>query len=52
MGKFGGCEIDYHSDLDMVFLYEADGGTFHARRCAAAVRLPPISTSSASLGSA
>ena len=32
MGKFGGCEINYHSDLDMVFLYEADGGTFHARR--------------------
>jgi len=24
MGKFGGCEINYHSDLDMVFLYEAD----------------------------
>ena len=32
MGKFGGCEINYHSDLDMVFLYETDGGTFHARR--------------------
>jgi [glutamine synthetase] adenylyltransferase / [glutamine synthetase]-adenylyl-L-tyrosine phosphorylase len=32
MGKFGGREINYHSDLDMVFLYEADGGTFHARR--------------------
>jgi [glutamine synthetase] adenylyltransferase / [glutamine synthetase]-adenylyl-L-tyrosine phosphorylase len=32
MGKFGGCEINYHSDLDMVFLYEADGATFHARR--------------------
>ncbi len=32
MGKFGGCEINYHSDLDMVFLYEAEGGTFHARR--------------------
>ena len=32
MGKFGGREINYHSDLDLVFLYEADGGTFHARR--------------------
>lgn len=32
MGKFGGREINYHSDLDMVFLYEADGATFHARR--------------------
>jgi [glutamine synthetase] adenylyltransferase / [glutamine synthetase]-adenylyl-L-tyrosine phosphorylase len=32
MGKFGGCEINYHSDLDMVFLYETDGATFHARR--------------------
>src|SRR5262249_37905324 len=32
MGKFGGREINYHSDLDMVFLYEADGSTFHARR--------------------
>ncbi len=31
MGKFGGREINYHSDLDMVFLYEADGGTFHAQ---------------------
>ncbi|HEY2881537.1 MAG TPA: glutamate-ammonia-ligase adenylyltransferase, partial [Pirellulales bacterium] len=32
MGKFGGREINYHSDLDMVFLYEGDGATFHARR--------------------
>ena len=32
MGKFGGREMNYHSDLDMIFLYEADGGTFHARR--------------------
>jgi [glutamine synthetase] adenylyltransferase / [glutamine synthetase]-adenylyl-L-tyrosine phosphorylase len=32
MGKFGGREINYHSDLDMVYLYEADGGTFHVRR--------------------
>ncbi len=27
MGKFGGRELNYHSDLDMVFLYEADGNT-------------------------
>ncbi len=27
MGKFGGAEINYHSDLDLIFLYEADGNT-------------------------
>ena len=27
MGKFGGREMNYHSDLDVVFLYEADGQT-------------------------
>ncbi len=27
MGKFGGQEMNYHSDLDVVFLYEADGHT-------------------------
>lgn len=27
MGKLGGCEPNYHSDLDVVFLYEADGYT-------------------------
>jgi glutamate-ammonia-ligase adenylyltransferase len=27
MGKFGGQEMNYHSDLDIVFLYEADGHT-------------------------
>jgi len=32
LGKFGGAELNYHSDLDLVFLYEGDGGTFHARR--------------------
>ena len=25
LGKFGGREMNYHSDLDIVFLYEADG---------------------------
>jgi len=27
MGKFGGREMNSHSDLDVVFLYEADGNT-------------------------
>ncbi len=27
MGKLGGRELNYHSDLDVVFLYEADGHT-------------------------
>ncbi|MCA9150362.1 MAG: bifunctional [glutamate--ammonia ligase]-adenylyl-L-tyrosine phosphorylase/[glutamate--ammonia-ligase] adenylyltransferase [Planctomycetales bacterium] len=27
MGKFGGSEPNYHSDLDVVFLYEAEGST-------------------------
>jgi glutamate-ammonia-ligase adenylyltransferase len=30
MGKFGGQEMNYHSDLDIIFLYEADGHTVHA----------------------
>jgi glutamate-ammonia-ligase adenylyltransferase len=29
MGKFGGQEMNYHSDLDIVFLYEADGHTHY-----------------------
>jgi glutamate-ammonia-ligase adenylyltransferase len=32
MGKFGGRELNYYSDLDLVFLYQADGQTAHARR--------------------
>lgn len=32
LGKLGGRELNYHSDLDLVFLYEADGQTQHARR--------------------
>jgi glutamate-ammonia-ligase adenylyltransferase len=32
MGKLGGREINYHSDLDIVFLYEADGHTAPAGR--------------------
>ena len=27
MGKFGGQELNYHSDLDLIFLYEEDGDT-------------------------
>jgi len=29
LGKVGGREPNYHSDLDIVFLYEADGNTAH-----------------------
>ncbi len=32
LGKLGGREPNYHSDLDVIFLYEADGSTVHARR--------------------
>ncbi len=32
MGKLGGREPNYHSDLDVVFLYEADGVTQHPLR--------------------
>ncbi len=27
LGKFGGRELNYHSDLDLIFLHEADGQT-------------------------
>ena len=30
LGKFGGREMNYHSDLDVVFLYEEEGQTAHA----------------------
>jgi len=32
MGKFGGRELNYRSDLDLIFLYEADGLTETLRR--------------------
>ncbi|NDC63169.1 MAG: bifunctional [glutamate--ammonia ligase]-adenylyl-L-tyrosine phosphorylase/[glutamate--ammonia-ligase] adenylyltransferase [Planctomycetia bacterium] len=32
MGKFGGREMNYSSDLDVVFLYDADGFSFPTRR--------------------
>ena len=31
LGKLGGRELNYHSDLDVIFLYEDDGATFHTR---------------------
>lgn len=31
MGKFGGRELNYQSDLDLIFLYEGQGGTQHRR---------------------
>ncbi|HZZ74222.1 MAG TPA: hypothetical protein VFE24_18445 [Pirellulales bacterium] len=31
LGKLGGRELNYHSDLDLVFLFEADGMTFPSR---------------------
>ncbi|MCG8583141.1 MAG: hypothetical protein MI757_00315, partial [Pirellulales bacterium] len=34
MGKFGGREPNYHSDLDVIFLYEGDGSTHHKGRSA------------------
>lgn len=37
MGKLGGREPNYHSDLDLVFLYEADGPTVHRRRSRRAI---------------
>lgn len=30
LGKFGGQELNYHSDLDLVFLYEAEGHTIQS----------------------
>jgi glutamate-ammonia-ligase adenylyltransferase len=35
LGKFGGGELNYHSDLDLVFLYQADGSTVPITRSAA-----------------
>ena len=35
LGKLGGREPNYHSDLDLVFLYEADGHTVAVRRSTA-----------------
>jgi len=32
MGKLGGREPNYHSDLDLIFLYEADGQTLTDKR--------------------
>jgi glutamate-ammonia-ligase adenylyltransferase len=32
LGKFGGRELNYYSDLDVMFVYEAEGHTRHTRR--------------------
>ena len=32
MGKLGGREPNYHSDLDVIFLYESEGNTVHRGR--------------------
>ena len=32
MGKFGGREMNYASDIDVVFLYDHEGISFHPRR--------------------
>jgi len=32
LGKLGGYEPNYHSDLDIIFLYQGDGQTQHQRR--------------------
>lgn len=32
LGKLGGSEPNYHSDLDLIFLYEADGNTLLDKR--------------------
>ena len=51
MGKFGGREMNYHSDLDIVFLYEADGHTAADAGIARPANAPPTSTSSANWAS-
>jgi glutamate-ammonia-ligase adenylyltransferase len=30
LGKFGGRELGYASDLELIFIYEGDGGTNHS----------------------
>lgn len=34
LGKLGGRELSYHSDLDLIVLYECDGATVRDPRCA------------------
>ncbi len=48
MGKFGGRELNYYSDLDLIFLYEADGLTMPGAALAARQRRLTTSISSAS----
>ena len=51
MGKLGGREPNYHSDLDIVFLYEADGATRQPMRSRSEQTARPTSISSASWAS-
>ena len=51
LGKFGGREMNYHSDLDIIFLYEADGHTAAGRRLGRPAAAPPTSISSANWAS-
>jgi glutamate-ammonia-ligase adenylyltransferase len=39
MGKLGGRELGYHSDLDLIFLYQGQAGTTHDRYARLAQRL-------------
>ncbi len=32
LGKFGGRELNYYSDVDLIFVYDSEGSTFHTRR--------------------
>ena len=54
LGKLGGREPNYHSDLDLIFLYEAGGDTIgrsRIRAAAAAATARSTATSSASSAS-
>jgi len=33
MGKLGGCELNYHSDLDIIFIYEGEGTNREVEGC-------------------
>lgn len=33
LGKLGGCELNYSSDIDLMYLYDGDGATDGGKRC-------------------
>ena len=39
MGKLGGCELNYSSDIDLIFVYEGDGRTDGAKSVSALMSL-------------